>query len=849
MAPRKENYLFSSSLCYVMHTAPKDVGSSEAACTGTYLGMLNGVILGAMFLYMLGKLYRSNQRARAGYTKNTVSIDVHITLLEAVLVWAILWSLYEVFTFDDATRDLPPPSHMADGSKVVSTCAIYTLSTIFTTLIIMLLVTNSIGANTFRTAYVVAVSYGLLFGTVLALVIVFTPGPHSDRMLPQNVNLLMMCKNAIDLCFQLGAYLYTKRHAPDRRAVHHYVKFMAAMSVAFIVARILNTSYLMHHLDTAGLCVMDVTQLIYFIGFPPVVYLTLKRDSQYWMHDLADDEERQAMIDWGAETVHQELPVFEDVVIPKTELYLRKRLEDRMAIAIELFLWRRQLVIAKRFKLDFLTRDNIKDFKKEANVIRRLTHENIVRFFGVVIDPPCMSIVMEYGSNGDLFTHLAKLREQHVLGRRSSADARSPAADAVAAMAAGDASFGVFSSTALGSPDSKEPLLKGSEAFNPMRIAMDIASGMRYLHSHGMVHCDLKSANVVLDRYWTAKITDFGDVHKVDHRGSRRSSLLALVRGSSEHEEKEVEPSGTVPWAAPEVLGWPPSRPTCSSDAFSFGIVLWELMTWRVPFLLVGKVQEARRTGRVTTESPVHHRFGSADQEPADWQFSIGPKASRSERDRLERLQSDRYVLGSAGELSASAAMVGAAESRSRSNSFAGSRAGSRTTSFSDEGGVRGTVASDLLPQFHVAGELGRTFGHTTEHSRSIAYSQLEPTRQDRTGSSESGSASNHSSQRSYDDLSIVDAKSRLDAAPIEPVVVSTREQAFDLLVQGRYRPPLPIFAPAPLTALMRACWSHHPEERPNFMEVVNQLEDLMSSHPRADFPCEVGNFASFAER
>ncbi len=57
-------------------------------------------------------------------------------------------------------------------------------------------------------------------------------------------------------------------------------------------------------------------------------------------------------------------------MIPKTELYLRKRLEERIETAIEVHLWRRNLVVLKRFKLDYLTRDNIKLFKKEASVGR-----------------------------------------------------------------------------------------------------------------------------------------------------------------------------------------------------------------------------------------------------------------------------------------------------------------------------------------------------------------------------------------------------------------------------------------------------------------------------------------------
>lgn len=47
------------------------------------------------------------------------------------------------------------------------------------------------------------------------------------------------------------------------------------------------------------------------------------------------DEERRALADWGDQTLSEELPVFEEVVIPKTELYLRRKLEDRMDTSIE----------------------------------------------------------------------------------------------------------------------------------------------------------------------------------------------------------------------------------------------------------------------------------------------------------------------------------------------------------------------------------------------------------------------------------------------------------------------------------------------------------------------------------
>ena len=75
-----------------------------------------------------------------------------------------------------------------------------------------------------------------------------------------------------------------------------------------------------------------------------------------------------------------------------------------MDTSLQLHLWRRKSVFVKVFQLDFLTRDSITNFKSEASAMRRLRHENIVRFMGVVIDPPSMCIVMEYCPKGDLFT-------------------------------------------------------------------------------------------------------------------------------------------------------------------------------------------------------------------------------------------------------------------------------------------------------------------------------------------------------------------------------------------------------------------------------------------------------------
>eukprot|EP00606_Chrysophyceae_sp_TOSAG23-5_P000195 GSChrysophyteH2.ASY1.ANO1.492.1 assembled CDS len=192
-----------------------------------------------------------------------------------------------------------------------------------------------------------------------------------------------------------------------------------------------------------------------------------------------------------------------------------------MDISVELHFWRRRMTIVKRFKFDLLTRENIKLFKNEATVIRALVHPNIVDFYGVLVDPPSLGIVMKYAKNGDLMQHLTSLTQK----RRINAN--------------------VFSS---------------------FRCVMQIADGMQYLHDNNINHRDLKSPNILLDDDFSALIADFGE---------SRSG------GSSSGKGRMEAPTGTPGWAAPECIRELGS--TKSSDVFSFGIIFWELLTWRPP--------------------------------------------------------------------------------------------------------------------------------------------------------------------------------------------------------------------------------------------------------------------------
>jgi len=120
-------------------------------------------------------------------------------------------------------------------------------------------------------------------------------------------------------------------------------------------------------------------------------------------------------------------------------------------------------------------------------------------------------------------------------------------------------------------------LMKRQNRAVPLKLAvkqaLDVARGMAYVHGPGLIHRDLKSDNLLINADKSIKIADFG---------------VARIEVQTEGMTPET---GTYRWMAPEMIQHRPY--TQKVDVYSFGIVLWELITGNLPFQNMTAVQAA----------------------------------------------------------------------------------------------------------------------------------------------------------------------------------------------------------------------------------------------------------------
>ncbi|XP_051735553.1 raf-1 proto-oncogene, serine/threonine kinase a isoform X1 [Ctenopharyngodon idella] len=177
-------------------------------------------------------------------------------------------------------------------------------------------------------------------------------------------------------------------------------------------------------------------------------------------------------------------------------------------------------VAVKILKVTNPTPEQFQAFRNEVAVLRKTRHVNILLFMGYMTKDN-LAIVTQWCEGSSLYKHL------HVQ----------------------ETNF---------------------QMFQLIDIARQTAQGMDYLHAKNIIHRDMKSNNIFLHEGLTVKIGDFG---------------LATVKARWSGSQQVEQPSGSILWMAPEVIRMQDNNPySFQSDVYSYGIVLFELMTGELPY-------------------------------------------------------------------------------------------------------------------------------------------------------------------------------------------------------------------------------------------------------------------------
>lgn len=100
-----------------------------------------------------------------------------------------------------------------------------------------------------------------------------------------------------------------------------------------------------------------------------------------------------------------------------------------------------------------------------------------------------------------------------------------------------------------------------------LRIICDVLSGLDYAHEQGILHCDIKPSNIIIDESGRARILDFG---------------IARDLGASAG-DSDVLSAGTPDYMSPEQI-LPPFEVDHRTDVYSSGVTLFQMLAGRLPF-------------------------------------------------------------------------------------------------------------------------------------------------------------------------------------------------------------------------------------------------------------------------
>ncbi|CAK69929.1 unnamed protein product (macronuclear) [Paramecium tetraurelia] len=171
-----------------------------------------------------------------------------------------------------------------------------------------------------------------------------------------------------------------------------------------------------------------------------------------------------------------------------------------------------RILAVKQIELGYVEKESLESFHQEIKILQQLKHKNIVEYYGCDEDNNHLSILLEFVGGGSIAQMMKKFKS-----------------------------------------NLKEPVIQ--------KYVTDILHGLVYLHKKGIIHRDIKGANIIVDTKGVCKLADFG------------CSIIGLNAYSLK---------GTPNWMAPEVInGQETGR---YSDIWSLGCTIIEMLTGQPPW-------------------------------------------------------------------------------------------------------------------------------------------------------------------------------------------------------------------------------------------------------------------------